>query len=1005
MTNHTNDRIALWEQVQKNILPSKALNKLFEIGREVVFYVVNDERLTIIEISDSISNFGYSSEEFISGKIGWKDILYPDDLILFTNHIREENLKDEKNAELEYRIITKTGETVWVNFFCIPEIKDEGQITHFLCKIRDISLRKKNEKELSTYRDDLEQNVRIRTEEIEAVNEYLESLNKQLQTANTELQSANEELHFKNKQLYYEIDARVEVMKRLEDSENKMRNFVEQSLEGIVILDNDGRIIEWNKAMEQIMALSREEALGMYEWDMLKNYIPKEEVYERLCKSIMESIRGGSEYKPVIEEVVMQLPDSSIRYVHASLFPISQTETCYFGRIVSDITVQKLAEIKLDRYRTQLETMVEIQSRELSVTQDRLMSLSNNLPGGIIFQMMDDSVRTGWFAHISTSFADIFEIDIEEVMVDPAPFYLCIHPDDRKNLIKAFVFANEKKDINIEFRIQTPSGKTKWIHLCSSHHITDEGAREWNGLMIEITERKKAEEAVRRSEEMYRQLTVASPDAIVVCAPSGLMHYVSPKALELLGLGKSTSLLYIHKFIHPNDRQQVYSLLQKTDSNQTTVLPNLLMLRKDGSEFIGEISAAIVKGSDEQIASIIMVIRDITRRKMEEMELIQAKEKAEESDRLKSSFLANMSHEIRTPLNAIATLLSILGQDPELPDSIREHIDIINTNSDQLLTLINDIFDLAKMESKQMSIHLEQICINDLLDELHALFKTNLQTQGKAHIHLECIKDGNAGNCVVHADQARLRQILNNLLLNAVKFTEQGHIRFGYRLENNLLEFFVEDTGIGIPQNQLNNIFQWFRQAELTNNRRYGGTGLGLTISRGLVQLMGGNMRVESTEGVGSTFFFTVSYLPVTVKDKLFLDEFTGKASPERIVNTNMTVLVAVAMMIKYKYFERLLVAAGFTVKQAENMHQCLDAIRLSTRINAVIVDQSVFDKASADEIKRIKTIRAGLPLILIGNKQTEKFDQAVRDSQCNASFVEPVSREEIIKTIKQLVR
>jgi CheY-like chemotaxis protein/anti-sigma regulatory factor (Ser/Thr protein kinase) len=288
---------------------------------------------------------------------------------------------------------------------------------------------------------------------------------------------------------------------------------------------------------------------------------------------------------------------------------------------------------------------------------------------------------------------------------------------------------------------------------------------------------------------------------------------------------------------------------------------------------------------------------------------------------------------------------------------------------------------------------------------LHNLFKTTLQTQGKAHINLECIKDVSTGNCVVHADSARLRQILHSLLINAVKFTEQGYIHFGYRLESNLLEFFVKDTGIGIPENQLNNIFQWFRQAELTNNRRYGGTGLGLTISRGLVQLMGGNMRVESTEGVGSSFFFTITYLPVSLKDKLFLDEFTRKASPEGYTNTNKTVLVAVSMMIKYKYFERLLAAAGFTVKQAENMQQCLDSIRLSTHIDAVIVDQSVFDKANSDEIKRIKSIRTGLPLILIGNKQTERFEQAVRDSQCDASFVEPASREEIIKTVKRLVR
>jgi signal transduction histidine kinase len=256
---------------------------------------------------------------------------------------------------------------------------------------------------------------------------------------------------------------------------------------------------------------------------------------------------------------------------------------------------------------------------------------------------------------------------------------------------------------------------------------------------------------------------------------------------------------------------------------------------------------------------------DITARKLAEFELIHAKEKAEESDKLKSSFLGNLSHEIRTPLNGIATLLSILTHDSELPDSIREYIEIINKNSEQLLRLINDIIDMAKIDAKQMSIHSELLCISDLMDEIHIVFENTLQTSGKGHIGLECIKDISAGKCMVHADPERLKQVLYNLLDNAVKFTEQGFIRFGYFLSADVLEFFVEDTGIGISENQVQNIFQWFRQAELENNRRYGGTGLGLTISRSLVQLMGGNMRVESAEGSGSSFFFTIPYMPVLV--------------------------------------------------------------------------------------------------------------------------------------------
>jgi len=242
-------------------------------------------------------------------------------------------------------------------------------------------------------------------------------------------------------------------------------------------------------------------------------------------------------------------------------------------------------------------------------------------------------------------------------------------------------------------------------------------------------------------------------------------------------------------------------------------------------------------------------------------ELTIAKEKSEESNRLKSSFLANISHEVRTPLNAITGLLNILIEDPKMSDDLREYIDLINKNSEQLLRLIDDILDVAKIEAGQMTIRPEPVYINKMMDEMYLIFKQMLQFLGKSYIALEIVKDVKFDNTTVNVDPVRLRQIIQNLLSNAVKFTEYGYIRFGYRLiETNMLEFFVEDTGIGIQQNQLEEIFQSFRQSELTNNRRYGGTGLGLTISRSLAQLMDGDMQVTSSVGRGSKFSFIIAY-------------------------------------------------------------------------------------------------------------------------------------------------
>jgi signal transduction histidine kinase len=240
--------------------------------------------------------------------------------------------------------------------------------------------------------------------------------------------------------------------------------------------------------------------------------------------------------------------------------------------------------------------------------------------------------------------------------------------------------------------------------------------------------------------------------------------------------------------------------------------------------------------------------------------LLNMQQNLQNSEQFKSSLLANLSHEIRTPLNGIIGLLNILSEDQQLSDTNREYIDLIINSSEQLLNLINDILDSARMEAGKMNIRSEPLDIDAMMNEIQVFFTQDLQRIGKTDVRLESCKDENLDKRVVNTDPVRLRQIINNLLGNAVKFTERGYIRFGYRLlpDAKLLEFYVEDTGSGISESQLELIFQRFRQTEHSR----GGTGLGLPISQGLAQLLGGDMQVKSVVGKGSTFSFTISYNP-----------------------------------------------------------------------------------------------------------------------------------------------
>ncbi len=558
-----------------------------------------------------------------------------------------------------------------------------------------------------------------------------------------------------------------------------------------------------------------------------------------------------------------------------------------------------------------------------------------------------------------------------------------------------------------------PTGLYRWEHRNKNmkrwYECTD-AAIEWiDGRQVhieyatDITARRKAEEALRQSEEMYRQLTVASPDAVVVCTAGGKVCLISPKAVELFDLqpGVHIHSLRIQQYIHPHDRRRALDMLKAQLRDDTVIMTQLLLLREDGSDFLGEVSSATVKNADDCITSVIMVIRDITQRKMTEIELVRAKEKAEESDKLKSAFLANMSHEIRTPLNGIISFLTILGSNNLAHERRLEYTVVVNNSCQQLAKLIDDIIDIAKIEVKQLQIHPVPVRINELMNELHVFFETFLKTKGKNHVSLILDDSGFIDGCVSFVDPMRLRQILTNLIGNAVKFTEKGYIRFGYRLsEPGMLEFIVEDTGIGIPEDQIGIIFERFRQVD-ENHNRYGGTGLGLTISRNLVQMMDGDIRVESAKDAGTTFCFTISYLPVAPEDECIFN----KLHEEPPLLKNRTVVVVESKMMKFKYYEKLFSVTGASIVQVAGLQQCLEYMELTNHADAVVLaDVSIFDNIDEETCWQIKLVRPCLLMILIVSNHFGNYLHVTHDSQCSLTLEEPINYRKLAGALKMYV-
>jgi CheY-like chemotaxis protein/nitrogen-specific signal transduction histidine kinase len=254
-----------------------------------------------------------------------------------------------------------------------------------------------------------------------------------------------------------------------------------------------------------------------------------------------------------------------------------------------------------------------------------------------------------------------------------------------------------------------------------------------------------------------------------------------------------------------------------------------------------------------------------------EQDLIKAKEKAEESDKLKSSFLANMSHEIRTPMNAIIGFSQLLSEPDINPDDQFHFISLIQKSGGDLLSLIDDIIDISKIEAGQLKVFKSDYFVDAILAEIYESYVEYLRTtEHSKNIEFRYKSSDQLKKVVIYTDIDKLKQILRNLLNNAIKYTDFGLIEFGAEVKNNgrlaFVEFYVRDTGIGIPNDKLDVIFESFRQLDVTNKRLYGGTGLGLAITKKIVEILGGEIWVSSTPGQSSTFYFKLPYNPLQVE-------------------------------------------------------------------------------------------------------------------------------------------
>ena len=559
----------------------------------------------------------------------------------------------------------------------------------------------------------------------------------------------------------------------------------------------------------------------------------------------------------------------------------------------------------------------------------------------------------------------------------------------------------------------TKGGKRIPVEI-SNHLFEMDGKPVILATVRDITERQKSEELLRKSGEKYRKIFENVQDIFYQADINGKIVEISPsverysgyKPEELIGMNIS------EVYQDPSDRNKMLKIL----SSKGEIEDYIIRLRtKDLTGVCVSANIHILFGPDGKPVGIEGSLRDVSERIVAEEkitasekllrqqneeyvslneELKAAKEKAEESDRLKSSFLANMSHEIRTPMNGILGFSTFLA-DPLLATDVREaYVKIINTSCEQLLHIVNDIIDISKIEAGQIDLTESMFDLNDLFSEVFLFYSPVAKEKG-VELIIRPLAGRLSDNRRIISDRTKLRQILDNLLSNAVKFTHSGKIYLRCEVKEGILQFEVEDTGIGIKPELQNAVFERFWQVEKSYTKKYGGTGLGLSITRAYVERMGGTIKVKSELGKGSTFIFTVPY-------KNSLKEQAEVVEPQMKENTiakSLTILIVEDEEINWLYLNEILKSRARTL-HALNAKMAIEYIKKYPEIDLVLMDIKLPDINGLELTGIIKAINSKVKVIAQTAYALSGDREKAIDAGCSGYITKPIKRQELLNLI-----
>lgn len=777
----------------------------------------------------------------------------------------------------------------------------------------------------------------------------------------------------KNIQLKKELEKRTQADRELKRSETRLNEVLKNSQDIFYKAKLDGTILKLSESIENFADYKAADLIGT---DVTELYYNKKD--REILLEILEKKGKVKDY-----EIKMQLKDGVIKYflINATIVFDNNDQPLYIEGAMKDITERKNTRQKLIDSENFLRTIINNQPECIKIVDKKGLLLMMN-PAGL--EMIE---------------ADSFE------QVNGKNVVNLIDANDKTNFLKLHKKVISGKSDKLIFEINGLKGGSRWVETFAAP-MTLNSKTVHIAHTRDITERKATEDLLKESEQFLKESQkighIGSYD-FNICKGT----WKSSEVLDdIFGIDKNfeKTVDTWKSIIHPEWTEIMdHYLLNEVIGEKKDFNKEYKIIRKnDGAVRWVHGMGRLHFDTTGKPGQLIGVIQDITRQKEFEEQLNQAKNKAEESERLKSAFLANMSHEIRTPMNGILGFTELLKEPDLSGEKQQEYINIIRKSGKRMLNIINDIIDISKIESGLMQMHFVETNINEQLEYIYSFFQheaANKSIELSYHTELQHEK------AFINSDRGKILNILTNLVKNAIKFTPTGRIEFGYRTkliankngDVKVLEFYVKDTGNGIERSQLDIIFERFRQTSESTAKNYEGAGLGLAITKSFVEMLDGEIWVESELGKGSTFYFT---LPYNHREKEKIKETVTLPVAEPDVYQNLKILIAEDDEISAKLLGISVKAISKSVIRARNGEEVVELAKNNPDIDLILMDiqmPKLDGYQATGEIRKFNS-----EVIIIAQSAfafSEDIDKAI-NAGCNGHISKPVKKVELLQIV-----